>query len=233
MTALPAFWPFPHFKLKSRVLFAPLKDDEAGDPFDDVKKQHRLRRTVCKGWRNKQWHGRIMAFIEMLSGELSLHRLPLAPVGGNLLEAAPILFTSPVSTSLPNAMSDEEEEPDSSTLGRPEPEDEAVTNFPNALCPSFIADEPNLEFGSRQTTAHPKDGLFLYGPHNKPKKTREIRIGVIGTSDGINLFRSGRRRSRNAWKCLRPARPRRKTACISPIFREWKRRSASRSTRTN
>ena len=50
--------------------------------------------------------------------------------------------------------------------------------------------EPALEFASRQTTAHPKDGLFLYGPHNKGKKTKEIRIGVVGTSEGINHFRT-------------------------------------------
>jgi hypothetical protein len=50
--------------------------------------------------------------------------------------------------------------------------------------------EPALEFGFGQTTAHPKDGLFLYGPHNKAKKTREVRIGVIGTSSGIGHFRA-------------------------------------------
>jgi hypothetical protein len=50
--------------------------------------------------------------------------------------------------------------------------------------------EPNLEFGSHQLTAHPKDGLFLYGPHNKPKKTKEVRIGVVGTLDGIGYFRN-------------------------------------------
>jgi hypothetical protein len=49
--------------------------------------------------------------------------------------------------------------------------------------------EPNLEFGLHQVTAHPKDGLFLYGPHNKPKKTKEVRIGVVGTLDGIRYFR--------------------------------------------
>jgi hypothetical protein len=47
-----------------------------------------------------------------------------------------------------------------------------------------------LEFGLRQITTHPKDGLFLYGPHNKPKKTREVRIGVVGTLDGIRHFRN-------------------------------------------
>ena len=124
MTALPAFWPFPHFKLKSRVLFSPLNGEEAGDPIDDAKKQHRLRRTACRNWRNKQWHGRIMAFIEILSGESSYIDLSLSPSAMVKLEAAPILFSSPVSTYLPNKMRDEEEEQDISTLGRPEPEEE-------------------------------------------------------------------------------------------------------------
>ena len=35
VTAQPAFWPYFHFKLKSRVLFAPLNVKEAGDPFED------------------------------------------------------------------------------------------------------------------------------------------------------------------------------------------------------
>jgi hypothetical protein len=35
-----------------------------------------------------------------------------------------MLFTSPVSTALPNILSDEDEESDESTLGRPEQEPE-------------------------------------------------------------------------------------------------------------
>ena len=120
----PAFWPFPHFKLKSRVLFSPPLADEAGEPFGDHRKQHRLRRTVCKGWRNKQWHGRLMAFLELLSGDMSSIALPLGESAFVRLDAAPILFTSPVSTDLPNRMGYEDEEEDSSTLGRPEPEEE-------------------------------------------------------------------------------------------------------------
>jgi hypothetical protein len=50
--------------------------------------------------------------------------------------------------------------------------------------------EPNLEFGFRQVTAHPKDGLFLYGPHSRPRKTKEVRLGVVGTLDGIRYFRA-------------------------------------------
>jgi hypothetical protein len=124
VSGLPAFWPFPHFKLKSRVLFSPLNVGEAGDPFDDPKKQHRLRRTICKSWRNKQWHGRLMAFIELLSGDSSYIRLALGETAHIRLEASLILFTSPVSTILPDDLSDEQEEEDISTLGRPEPEEE-------------------------------------------------------------------------------------------------------------
>jgi len=123
VTGIPAFWPFHHFKLKSRVLFAPIVENEAGSHYTDVKKQHRLRRTVCKGWRNKQWHGRILAFIELLAGESAFIELKLSPSKSILLEAAPMLFTSPVSTKLPNVMGEDDEEIDDSTLGRPEPEE--------------------------------------------------------------------------------------------------------------
>jgi hypothetical protein len=49
--------------------------------------------------------------------------------------------------------------------------------------------EPQLDFAYGQATPHPKDGLFLYGPHSKPRKPREVRAGVIGTQAGIEYFR--------------------------------------------
>lgn len=50
--------------------------------------------------------------------------------------------------------------------------------------------EPPLVFAFGQETAHPKDGLFLYGPHEKAQKTKEIRVGLIGTPAGISFFRA-------------------------------------------
>ena len=50
--------------------------------------------------------------------------------------------------------------------------------------------EPQLEFGYSQITPHPKDGLFLYGPHSRPTKSKEVRIGVIGTPKGVEHFRT-------------------------------------------
>ena len=116
VTALPGFWPFPHFKLKSRVLFAEVYGDKAGPIFSNKDLQHRFRRRVCKGWRNKQWHGRLMAFMELLAGDQSFVKLPLGPATFVKLDAMPILFTSAVTTVLPNVMNDEDEEQDDDTL---------------------------------------------------------------------------------------------------------------------
>lgn len=124
VTAMPAFWPFWHFKLKSRVLFAVDNQTPSGLFIDDAKKLHRLRRSICKGWRNKQWYGRMLAFLELLSGESAFVRLPLSDSAEIVLEAAPMLFSSPVSTVLPDILGEDEEETDVSTLGRPDSEDE-------------------------------------------------------------------------------------------------------------
>ncbi|MBI2714353.1 MAG: hypothetical protein HYX37_07850 [Rhizobiales bacterium] len=62
--------------------------------------------------------------------------------------------------------------------------------FPERTLQVLHLQEPRLEFGSGQTTAHPKDGLFLYGPHEKAKRSIAIRVGVVATVDGAKLFRS-------------------------------------------
>jgi hypothetical protein len=50
--------------------------------------------------------------------------LPLGETAFVKLDAAPMLFSSPVSTYLLNQLTDEEEETDETTLGRPEQEDD-------------------------------------------------------------------------------------------------------------
>ena len=124
VTALPAYWPFWHFKLKSRVLFAADDQTPEGKQVEDPKKMHRLRRSVCKGWRNKQWHGRMLAFMDLLSGDSAFIRLQMSPSQHVVLDASPILFSSPVSTLLPDELGGDEEEADETTLGRPEVEEE-------------------------------------------------------------------------------------------------------------
>jgi hypothetical protein len=120
VTATAHFWPFWHYKLKARVLFSEDNGTPKGIDISDAKKLHRLRRSICKGWRNKQWHGRLLAFLELLSGDSAFVRLPLSEAQDIILDASPILFTSPVSTALPDLLDPEQEETDASTLGRPE-----------------------------------------------------------------------------------------------------------------
>lgn len=122
VTAWPASWPFWHFKLKARVLFAADDQTAEGKQIDDHKKMHRLRRSVCKGWRNKQWHGRMLAFLELLSGEAAYIRLKVSPSQEFVVDASPILFSSPVSTYLPDELGTDDEELDPTTLGRPDPD---------------------------------------------------------------------------------------------------------------
>ena len=116
-SAIVSLWPYPHVRLKARVLFAEYENDRAGSIIEDRDVQFRLRRTICKSWRNKQWLGRLMAYLELLSGDSAYMSLPASPSLSIRVEAAPILFTSPVSTKLPNVLRDEDEEVDESTFG--------------------------------------------------------------------------------------------------------------------
>lgn len=49
--------------------------------------------------------------------------------------------------------------------------------------------EPRLGFRYGQEMEHPKDGLFLFGPWDDRANPAEMRIGVIGTPNGLNCFR--------------------------------------------
>lgn len=48
--------------------------------------------------------------------------------------------------------------------------------------------EPLLRFGHGQVADHPKDGLFLFGPFTDASHPRQLRLGVIGTADGLPRF---------------------------------------------
>jgi len=125
VSATPAFWPYLHFKLKARVLFAELASGKAGTVIGDADAQHSLRRRICKGWRNKQWHGRLMAYLQLLAGDdAPCISVPLADACAITLDASPMRFTSPVTTALPDTMDADAEETDDSTLGLFNAEDE-------------------------------------------------------------------------------------------------------------
>lgn len=49
--------------------------------------------------------------------------------------------------------------------------------------------EPTLEFRYGQKVAHPRDGLYLFGPVDAEAAPREVRYGVIGTPEGLRRFK--------------------------------------------
>ena len=49
--------------------------------------------------------------------------------------------------------------------------------------------EPKLRFGMGQTLTDPKQGLFLFGPTRDKVNPLRMRVGVIGTPQGISLYR--------------------------------------------
>lgn len=44
----------------------------------------------------------------------------------------------------------------------------------------FFINEPELSFGHNQRTADPRDGLMLFGPHDRNKFKGQINIGIVG-----------------------------------------------------
>jgi hypothetical protein len=53
----------------------------------------------------------------------------------------------------------------------------------------MVLEEPKVLVGHGQVFTHPRDGLFLAGPLNVSGQPKEIELGVIGTTVGLELFR--------------------------------------------
>src|ERR1700685_517201 len=53
----------------------------------------------------------------------------------------------------------------------------------------LILPEPKVLVGNGQVFTHPRDGLFLSWPLTTTRQPKEIEIGAIGTTIGLELFR--------------------------------------------
>lgn len=144
VSAVPGLSPWPHIKLKSRVLFS--DPDEKGGPskvIEDHRKQHRLRRSVCSAWRNKSWHGRLMALMEVIAGDSPYVDMP---VGGGMsitADAMPIQVTSPVTARQTHRMDEDAVELDESTItgGPIEEEVDTEGSTTNKIAPKGTAND--------------------------------------------------------------------------------------------
>ena len=65
--------------------------------------------------------------------------------------------------------------------------------------------EPLLQFGQGQTSDDPRDGLFLFGPLVDQRKPLSMRVGVVGTLDGIFSYREWASKIRRYIPATNPA----------------------------
>lgn len=117
VSVIPSLFPYPHMRLKGRVLFSDIGERNKPIAIPDKKSQFRLRRSICSAWRNKAWHGRVMAFMELLAGDSPYVDLAVGSGGSITLDAMPIQFTAPVTARQTNQLGEDAEEADSTTLG--------------------------------------------------------------------------------------------------------------------
>ena len=117
VSVVPGLFPYPHMKLKSRVLFSDIGEAGKAIIIPEKRAQFRLRRSVCSGWRNKAWHGRAMAFMELLAGDSPYVDLSVGSGDSIVLDAMPIQFTAPVTARQTHKLDEDAEETDLTTLG--------------------------------------------------------------------------------------------------------------------
>ena len=95
--------------------------------------------------------------------------------------------------------------------------------FPEPHWQFFTSPNPCLNSDWRRIRAHPKDGLFLYGPSLKPKKSRDVRVGIVGTPRSKSpISAPGWPRSRKGSRCRRPERAKSRIDFTSQTFLAWR-----------
>lgn len=116
-TAIPKLWPVPMVKLKPRIVFASGSTDNGVEVIPDASRQHKLRRQVCTPWRNKRWHGCMMAYLTLLQDENGDIPLSVGPGADILLGGKPLTFIVPATTPNTDVMDENADTDDPTTLG--------------------------------------------------------------------------------------------------------------------
>ena len=117
VSVTPSLFPCPHMRLKTRVLFSDIDKQNKPVVISDTERQFRLRRSICSVWRNKAWHGRLMAFMKLLAGDNPYVDLAVGSNVSIILDAMPMQFTVPVTARQTNLLGEDAKESDVTTLG--------------------------------------------------------------------------------------------------------------------
>ena len=104
----------PYIRIMPRILFT----EDGLRAIEDVKRMHRLRRSVPKSWRNERWRDMLLAFLFWLSKGENYVFLETGSSSGIKIEVPPLTMISPVSVSHDQGEEPEEIEADDPVFAR-------------------------------------------------------------------------------------------------------------------
>jgi hypothetical protein len=136
--------------------------EDGRTPLPSEDRQHTLRRGFCRNWWNARWRDLLCATLSYLARGAEIIDLPVA-------NKSRVTVSGRMSVHLMQPFNDKAE---------------------SARRQVFSLDEPRVALGYEQTSDDPKEGLLLFGPVSFERNPEVIRTGVIGTKEGIELFRN-------------------------------------------
>ncbi len=163
------FW---HFAIEARassidssirVVPHVLFSEDGETPIPSHDRQHALRRGFCRNWWNARWRDLLAATLSYMSEGRDTLGLPVSQRA--IIE---------VSARLKAHVTEPSGEQPGTDISR------NVIRF----------EEPKVVVGYGQTDDYPKEGLLLFGPVPFERNPKNIKAGVIGTTEGIALYRA-------------------------------------------
>lgn len=148
-------------RIVPHVLFS----SDGVNPIPDVSRQHVLRRGFCRSWWNARWRDLLAAMLHFLSNGKNMVNLAVS-AGDHICVASEL-----------------------TNYGRAIESNVHSFSAGASKSPLWEIPEPQVEVGFGQRTDYPKEGLLQFGPVEFERNPSSIRTGVVGTHEGIELFR--------------------------------------------
>lgn len=148
-------------RLVPHVLFS----ENGRTPIPAIDKQVALRRGFCRSWWNARWRDLLIAMVNHLARGESQIRLPVSKTDAISVSARLHSYDAGIEA--------------------------AVHRFAPGTAATQLVNfaEPRVAVGYGQTSDYPKEGLLQFGPVPFARNPSVIRAGVVGTREGIELFR--------------------------------------------
>lgn len=147
-----------------RVIPHVLFSSDGISPIPDADKQHSLRRGFCRSWWNARWRDLLVAILTYIAKGQDTIQLPVSDTEYIRISARLSVHNISINSAVERHG--------------------LQVQGPRLLTLS----EPAVAVGYGQTTDYPKEGLMQFGPVEFSRNPTAIRVGVVGTREGVELF---------------------------------------------